>query len=139
MTVIIMFIVRVYYRDRHPSITLFYGTMCFCYNMCLLRCTAAKRRSMLYLGATLGSVLTIMFWAGILNLFLRSQFIFNIQLVTILLTIVLASTPCHPTRQLVCGLSRITDYRCMLFPAVRRSGDVLGLRHLWYVCVLPLM
>ena len=40
----------------------------------------AERRSMLFLGGGLSSALSLMMLAGFLNLFMRTEFIFNIQL-----------------------------------------------------------
>eukprot|EP01102_Stenamoeba_stenopodia_P000870 TRINITY_DN1080_c0_g1_i2.p1 TRINITY_DN1080_c0_g1~~TRINITY_DN1080_c0_g1_i2.p1 ORF type:complete len:232 (+),score=50.76 TRINITY_DN1080_c0_g1_i2:170-865(+) len=40
----------------------------------------AKRRSMLYLGGFLGSCVSVLLVAGLLNMFMRSYFLFNVQL-----------------------------------------------------------
>lgn len=40
----------------------------------------SKRRSMLYLGGALSSLLTVLFFAGLLNFFVGSTLIFNVQL-----------------------------------------------------------
>jgi FtsH-binding integral membrane protein len=40
----------------------------------------SPRRSYLYLGATLGSAISLMFWGSIVNIFFNSYFFFNVQL-----------------------------------------------------------
>jgi FtsH-binding integral membrane protein len=40
----------------------------------------AQRRSMLYIGGFLSSALTLLTFFGLMNLFFRSEFMFNIQL-----------------------------------------------------------
>jgi FtsH-binding integral membrane protein len=40
----------------------------------------SRRRSYLYLGGTLASALSMLFWAGFLNMFLGSAFLFDITL-----------------------------------------------------------
>jgi len=47
----------------------------------LARALVAKRRSMLYLGGVLSTGLSWMFLASVANMFLRSSFVFDVQLV----------------------------------------------------------
>src|SRR5690606_32922828 len=60
-------------------VTAFMGTVMIfgCFSLAAL---FAKRRSYMYLGGILGSVLTIALWLSIANLFFRSAAIMNLQL-----------------------------------------------------------
>jgi Bax inhibitor 1 len=66
--------------DPGIVITAFLGTAAIFISFSLAA-LVAKRREYLYLGGLLGSAISMLFWAGLANMFFRSRFIFNVELV----------------------------------------------------------